>query len=69
MISVPVLEASQVAEARRRATGVARTLGFDDTSGGRVAIVATELATNLVKYGTNGEILLGTFEDETGPRC
>ncbi|WP_424753353.1 SpoIIE family protein phosphatase [Methylobacterium sp.] len=66
MISVPVLEASQVAEARRRATGVARTLGFDDTSGGRVAIVATELATNLVKYGTNGEILLGTFEDETG---
>jgi anti-sigma regulatory factor (Ser/Thr protein kinase) len=45
---------------------MAQTLGFDETAGGRVAIVATELATNLVKYGTNGEILLGTFEDETG---
>ncbi|WP_407530775.1 ATP-binding protein [Methylobacterium oryzisoli] len=66
MISVPVTEASQVADARRRATGVAQTLGFDETAAGRVAIVATELATNLVKYGTNGEILLGTFEDETG---
>lgn len=66
MISVAVTEASQVAEARRRATGIAQTLGFDETAGGRVAIVATELATNLVKYGTDGEILLGTFEDETG---
>lgn len=66
MISVAVTEASQVAEARRRATGIAQTLGFDATAEGRVAIVATELATNLVKYGTDGEILLGTFEDETG---
>lgn len=66
MISVPVTEASQVAEARRRATAVGRNLGFDETALGRVAIVATELATNLVKYGTAGEILLGTFEDETG---
>lgn len=66
MISVAVTEASQVAEARRRATGLAQTLGFDATAEGRVAIVATELSTNLVKYGTDGEILLGTFEDETG---
>lgn len=66
MTSIPVTEASQVADARRRATGVAQRLGFDETAAGRVAIVATELATNLVKYGTNGEILLGTFEDETG---
>ena len=66
MISVPVTEASQVADTRRRATGVAQTLGFDETAAGRVAIVATELATNLVKYGTGGEMLVGTFEDETG---
>lgn len=66
MISVAVTEASQVAETRRRASGVALSLGFDETAVGRVAIVVTELATNLVKYGTNGEILIGTFEDETG---
>jgi anti-sigma regulatory factor (Ser/Thr protein kinase) len=66
MISVAVTEASQVAEARRRASGVALSLGFDETAGGRVAIVVTELATNLVKYGTDGEILIGIFEDETG---
>ena len=66
MLSVPVTEASQVAEARRRATGVAQALGFDETAVGRVAIVATELATNLVKYATGGEMLIGTFEDETG---
>lgn len=66
MISVPVTEASQVAEARRRAVAIARRLGFDETAAGRVAIVVTELATNLVKYGAFGEILLASFEDETG---
>ncbi|WP_375463657.1 SpoIIE family protein phosphatase [uncultured Methylobacterium sp.] len=66
MISVPVTEASQVADARRRAAALAATLGFDEVAGGRVALVATELATNLVKYGTAGEILLGAFEDDTG---
>ena len=66
MISVAVTEASQVAEARRRAVARAQDLGFDETACGRVAIVATELATNLVKYGSSGEMLLGTFQDETG---
>ncbi len=65
-ISILVTEASQVAEARRRGAGLSQRLGFDDTTAGRVAIVITELATNLVKYADFGEILLGTFEDETG---
>lgn len=66
MISVPVTEASQVGEARRRAGVVSKQLGFGETAAGRVAIAVTELATNLVKYGAAGEILLGTFEDDTG---
>lgn len=68
MISVRVTEGSQVAEARRRAAGVASGLGFDETATGRVALVATELATNLVKYASGGEILVGSYEDgdETG---
>lgn len=66
MISVPVTEASQVADARRRLAAVCQRLGFDDTASGRAAIVVTELATNLVKYGDAGELLLGTFEDSSG---
>lgn len=66
MIRISVTEASQVAEARRRAVGIAQALGFDETAAARVAIVVTELATNIVKYGVSGEILVGTFEDGTG---
>lgn len=66
MISVAVTESSQVADARRRAVACAHDLGFDETASGRVAIVVTELATNLVKYGSAGEMLLGPFQDESG---
>lgn len=66
MDRVVVTEASQVAEARRRAIARAQAMGFDETAAGRVAIVSTELATNIVKYGVPGEILVGTYEDGTG---
>lgn len=66
MDRVAVTEASQVSEARRRAVAVAQAMGFDETAAGRVAIVVTELATNIVKYGVPGEILIGTYEDATG---
>jgi anti-sigma regulatory factor (Ser/Thr protein kinase) len=66
MISVWVTEASQVADARRRLVAICQRIGFDEVASGRAAIVATELATNLVKYGQAGEMLLGTYEDETG---
>lgn len=66
MISVSVTEASQVADVRRQATTLAKGSGFGETAAGRVAIVATELATNLVKYGSQGAILVGTYEDDTG---
>ena len=66
MIAVPVAEQSQVAEARRHAVAVAARLGFDDEGAGRVALVATELATNLVKYAKAGELLVGPFEDPSG---
>ncbi|POR42195.1 ATP-binding SpoIIE family protein phosphatase [Methylobacterium sp. V23] len=66
MDRVTVTEASQVAEARRLAVAVAQAIGFDETSAGRVALVVTELATNIVKYGVPGEVLVGTYEDGTG---
>jgi anti-sigma regulatory factor (Ser/Thr protein kinase) len=63
MIAVPVQEQSQVAEARRRATEMAERHGFGSSDTGKVALVATELATNLIKHSPGGEILIGTYED------
>lgn len=61
MIAVAVNDQSQVSETRRRATEIAERQGFDETDTGRVALVATELATNILKHGSGGEILVGTF--------
>jgi anti-sigma regulatory factor (Ser/Thr protein kinase) len=66
MLSVPVQDQSQVAEARRRTAAVAERFGLRDADAGRVALVATELATNLLKHASGGEILAGTYEDNTG---
>jgi anti-sigma regulatory factor (Ser/Thr protein kinase) len=53
-----VCDASAVSGARRGAVRLAAGQGFDEADAGRVAIVATELATNLVKHGGGGEILV-----------
>jgi anti-sigma regulatory factor (Ser/Thr protein kinase) len=64
MISVIVNEESQVAEARREVVAIARQQGFNEVDAGRAALVATELATNLVKHAREGEILAGSDPDD-----
>jgi anti-sigma regulatory factor (Ser/Thr protein kinase) len=66
MQALSVQDVSQVAEARRGATALAHRIGFNEEEAGRVAIVATELATNLVKHAAGGELLVGPFWDESG---
>jgi anti-sigma regulatory factor (Ser/Thr protein kinase) len=66
LISVPVTESSQVSEARRQCMMVARDANFSETDAGRVAIVAVELASNVVKHGRGGELLVDIFEDAGG---
>src|SRR5918911_1647414 len=61
-----VVDMSGVAEARRACVKEARDAGFRESDAGRVAIVATELASNLVKHAGGGAILVGPFEDSTG---
>lgn len=51
-------EASGVGEARRAGVDLARALEFGDVKQGEVAIVVTELATNLVKHAGGGEMLI-----------
>lgn len=49
---------TKVGEARRDALQLAQAYGLDATMSGRVAIVATELANNLLRHGGGGELLL-----------
>lgn len=53
---VTVEDESQIGQARRVAQVAATEVGFDATDAGRVALVATELATNVFKHGRGGEI-------------
>jgi len=51
---LPVVDRSQIAGARQRATAAAEGAGFNETDAHRAGIVATELASNLVKHATHG---------------
>ncbi len=55
---IAVRDPSQVGTVRRAATDLAADLAFDEHDTARVALVATELASNLAKHARDGEILL-----------
>src|ERR1700761_1835726 len=52
-----VRDPTDVANARRRIGGLTARLGYDATAAGRVAIVVSELAQNLLRHAGGGEIL------------
>jgi anti-sigma regulatory factor (Ser/Thr protein kinase) len=57
-IVLSILEASQAGEARRKALSLASHLGFNETERGKVGIVVTEMANNLVRHARNGKIVM-----------
>lgn len=57
---------SQVAVARRAAQQSAEALRMSERAAGHAALLATELATNLIKHGGGGSLLFGA--DESMPR-
>jgi anti-sigma regulatory factor (Ser/Thr protein kinase) len=59
-------DSSQIGHARRTAQKLAETIGFDATDAGRVALVATELASNVLKHATRGELHLRTLPFKDG---
>jgi anti-sigma regulatory factor (Ser/Thr protein kinase) len=64
VIALPVTDSSQVGEARRTAAAIVRRLEFDETDAGKVAVIVTEAANNLVKHARDGEILLQVVEQQ-----
>ena len=55
--AVTVADPSHVSEARLAVSRLARDLEFDETHTGRVALVATEAVTNMVRHGEGGTFL------------
>lgn len=66
-IAVPISENTHVSEARRSAVRLAQDLGFDQASEGNLAIVATELARNVLLHGGGGETVLQPVERTDTP--
>jgi anti-sigma regulatory factor (Ser/Thr protein kinase) len=58
----PMEDTSRVGQARRHAAQVSEVLGFDEVTAGRVALVVTELGTNLVKHARNGRLMIASRE-------
>ena len=65
--SLPIRDPGDVGEARRVAVALARALGFDEAGQGKVALVATEAGTNVVKHAGSGELLVGACGSEQEP--
>lgn len=63
---IPVEESSQVGQVRREALGLAALAEFDETDAGRVALAATEIATNLLRHGLGGRVLLSLVQGVAG---
>jgi anti-sigma regulatory factor (Ser/Thr protein kinase) len=59
-----VSDMSQVGQSRRIAQRLAEVNGFDAVAAGRVGIVATELATNLLRHAGGGEMLSQILADD-----
>jgi len=55
---VPISDVTQIGEARRQVHRIADDVGFSEADQGKAAIVVSELATNVARYATGGEILL-----------
>jgi anti-sigma regulatory factor (Ser/Thr protein kinase) len=62
-----ITESSQIGEARRAAVAMSRLLGFSETKGEKVAIVTTEIASNLVKHTSGGELIIQTIDQQGIP--
>ena len=63
-LACPMRESSQIGDARRQTARLGEEIGIDSVAAGRLAVVVTELATNLVRHATEGLLLIGR---RTGP--
>jgi anti-sigma regulatory factor (Ser/Thr protein kinase) len=65
-IAVAIIEPHHVGEARRTALALADRLEFAATERGKVGIVVTEVANNLLQHGSGGTVLLRSLNHRVG---
>lgn len=53
-----IADASQISSTRRACAELTNTLGFSDVQAGRLSILVTELATNILKHALEGDMLV-----------
>lgn len=61
---VRVAESSQVGEARRVAVRIAAEASLSETDRGKVAIIATEMANNLHRHASGGNVLIRALQGD-----
>lgn len=61
-----ITDHSDIGESRRRAVKLAQDLSFDETECGKIALIATELASNLLKHARKGELILQKISNSQG---
>lgn len=65
--SVAITDSSSIGGARRISSQLAERARLKDADRGRVPLIVTELATNLLQHARNGEILLRILPVNLGP--
>lgn len=64
----PIVAPGHVPIARSATRSLATALGFDRRAAAELTIVASELATNIIKYGIRGQLTIsGVHDEERGP--
>lgn len=61
-VAIPLSDPTQVGAARRVAIEMARELGIPENERGEIAIVVTEAASNALRHGEQGELVLAARE-------
>jgi anti-sigma regulatory factor (Ser/Thr protein kinase) len=65
-ICLPLVEETQVGAARRRTAALATALGFDETRTGRLSVIVTEAASNLVHHAKDGMLIVQPIRGHVG---
>ncbi|MDB5478498.1 MAG: Stage sporulation protein [Alphaproteobacteria bacterium] len=54
----PITEQSQIGEMRRKVASISDDIGFDAVLAGKISIIVTEMATNILKHADQGQIIV-----------
>jgi anti-sigma regulatory factor (Ser/Thr protein kinase) len=66
-ISIAITDRSSIGEARRMSSLIGERARMKEVELGRVPLIVTELATNLVLHATGGEIIIRMLDAEAAP--